>query len=281
MLIFLSNKSLESDIISAIIFIACVSVIGFFTFRLIERIYSLIYKKPVFVHFYIKLRSLNPYQKQILQDQFLFYNKLSNRKKRFFEHRVATFIKNKTFLGRDGISVDGNVEILIAATAVMLTFGFRDYLIGAVSTIIVYPGTFFSQIKQEYHKGEFNPFLSAMVLSWKDFKEGYSIDNDNLNLGIHEFAHAIHFNSKTETDISSVIFRESINELLHLLSNDKNLRDALVNSHYLRSYAYTNPFEFMAVIIENFIETPHFFKSQFPQIYAKVKQMLNFNMKGY
>lgn len=281
MFFLLLDKKIETDIITAIIFLACIAVMAFFAFRLVERIYSLIYKRPIFVHWYFKLRSIDLDQRKILQDQFLFYKNLSQRKKRFFEHRVATFIKNKKFLGRDGVSVDGDVEVLIAATAVMLTFGFRDYLIGAVSTIIIYPEKFFSQIKQEYHKGEFNPLLSALVLSWKDFKQGYAIENDNLNLGIHEFAHAIHFNSKTESDISSVIFRESINELLHLLSNDKKLRDDLVNSHYLRSYAYTNPFEFLAVIIENFIETPQLFKSQFPQIYTKVKQMLNFNIKGY
>ncbi|MFH4967739.1 zinc-dependent peptidase [Gaetbulibacter sp. M240] len=253
----------------------------FFGFRLFERIYSLIYKRPLFVHWYFKLRTISSEQRQILKDQFLFYNKLSKREQRYFEHRLATFLKSKKFLGRDGISVDGHVQVLISATAVMLTFGFRDYLIGAVSTIIIYPETFYSQIKQEYHKGEFNPFFSALALSWKDFKKGYAIDNDNLNLGIHEFAHAIHYNSNTESDISSIIFRESINELLHLLSKDKDLREALINSQYLRSYAFTNPFEFLAVLIENFIETPHVFKDQFPQIYIKVKQMLNFNMRGY
>ena len=163
----------------------------------------------------------------------------------------------------------------------MLTFGFRDYLIGSVSTIIIYPDTFYSQTKQAYHKGEFNPFYSALALSWKDFKQGHAINNDNLNLGIHEFAHAIHYNSKKESDISSVIFTESINELMRLLSQDKPLRDALIKSNYLRGYAFTNSFEFLAVIIENFIETPQMFKAQFPQIYFKVKQMLNFNMKGY
>ena len=280
-MLFLLTSDLESNIISTIIIIASLGVMLFFAFRLFERIYSLIYKRPLFVHWYFKLRAISPEQKQILKDQFLFYNKLSKRKQRFFEHRMATFLKTKKFLGRDGISIDDDIQVLISATAVMLTFGFRDYLISAVSTIVVYPETFYSQIKQEYHKGEFNPYFNALALSWKDFRQGYAIDNDNLNLGIHEFAHAIHYNSKTESDISSIIFRESINELLHLLSKDKNLREALINSHYLRSYAFTNPFEFLAVLIENFIETPHVFKDQFPQIYIKVKQMLNFNMRGY
>jgi len=46
-------------------------------------------------------------------------------------------------------------------------------------------------------------------------------------------------------------------------------------------FKVTNQYEFIAVIIENFIETPQEFKSQFPEVYSKVKQMLNFDFAGY
>ena len=119
------------------------------------------------------------------------------------------------------------------------------------------------------------------MLSWKDFKKGFAIDNDNLNLGIHEFAHAIHLNSIKERDVSSTIFSDSFKELTTLLSNEEALRKDLIASKYFRDYAYTNQFEFIAVIIETFIETPDEFKSLFPEIYDKTKQMLNFNFAGY
>lgn len=50
---------------------------------------------------------------------------------------------------------------------------------------------------------------------------------------------------------------------------------------FLHQYAYANQFEFLAVAIENFIETPNEFKAQFPEIYNKIKQMLNFRITGY
>jgi hypothetical protein len=46
-------------------------------------------------------------------------------------------------------------------------------------------------------------------------------------------------------------------------------------------YAFTNQFEFLAVVIESFIETPQEFKLQFPELYFKIRQMLNFNFAGY
>jgi Mlc titration factor MtfA (ptsG expression regulator) len=163
----------------------------------------------------------------------------------------------------------------------MLTFGFRDFYIGLIDKIFVYPKPFYSKTNDDYHKGEFNPKLKSLVLSWEDFIHGYNIGDDNLNLGIHEFAHAIHLNSLKERDVSSTIFKDSFKELTNILSNSKPMRDKLIASRYFREYAYTNQFEFLAVLIEYFFETPVEFKTQFPSIYLKVKQMLNFSYAKY
>ena len=120
-----------------------------------------------------------------------------------------SFIKDKKFIGRENLEVTAEMRILISATAVMLTFGFRDYFIGLIDKVFIYPQQFYSLANDNYHKGEFNPRLETLVFSWEDFKKGFMIDNDNLNLGIHEFAHAMHFNSIKERDVSSTIFVDS------------------------------------------------------------------------
>ena len=194
---------------------------------------------------------------------------------------MACFIEDKNFIGRDELRIDDHVKVLISATAIMLTFGFRDFYIGLIDKIFVYPKPFYSKTNDDYHKGEFNPKLKSLVLSWEDFIHGYNIGDDNLNLGIHEFAHAIHLNSLKERDVSSTIFKDSFKELTDILSNSKPMRDKLITSRYFREYAYTNQFEFLAVLIEYFFETPVEFKTQFPSIYLKVKQMLNFSYAKY
>jgi len=138
----------------------------------------------------------------------------------------------------------------------MLTFGFRDFYIGLISKIVIYPKQFYSKTNEKYHKGEFNPKLETLVLSWDDFKKGFEDDTDNLNLGIHEFTYAIHLNSIKERNISSTVFSDSLNELSTMLSSHNELRNRLVASKYFRKYAFTNQFEFLAVAIENFIEPP-------------------------
>jgi Mlc titration factor MtfA (ptsG expression regulator) len=224
---------------------------------------------------------LSENERHILSKKFRFYHRLNNKQKKRFEHRTASFIKSKEFIGREEIEITDEIKVLIGATAVMLTFGFRSYNIDLIDAIIVYPSVFYSQVNEQHHKGEFNPKLGALVLSWEHFKLGYHIDSDNLNLGIHEFAHAIHLNSIKANDISATIFLESFNQLARLLYENEDLKETLITSQYFRDYAFTNQFEFVAVIIETFIETPQKFRSQFPQLYRKTKEMLNFNFAGY
>lgn len=281
MLYILIAETSASKILLGILFVVLAFIVFYYLFRLIEMAYVLMYKRPLYNHFYIYLRKVNDKQKHILQQQFSFYKKLNDKEKNYFEHRVVSFIKDKDFIGRDGIVISDEKQVLIAATAVMLTFGFRDFYIGIISKIVIYPEVFYSKINGAYHKGEFNPMLQALVFSWEDFQEGYRINNDNLNLGIHEFTHAIHLNSLKERDISSTIFKDSFKELSVLLNSKVGLKERLTKSEYFRGYAYTNQFEFLAVVIENFIETPQDFRSEFPFIYSKIKQMLNFNVAGY
>lgn len=280
-LLILEPYSPGSKLILGILFAVLVYIFLYYSFRMIEMGYVLKHKKPLYNHVYLVLRKLSDEQKRILKNQFGFYNKLTPKQQRHFEHRVASFIKDKDFIGRSNNPITEEMRVLISATAIMLTFGFRDFYIGFISKIVIYPSKFYSNTNKAYHKGEFNPKLKALVLSWEDFKAGFSNGSDNLNLGIHEITHAIHINSIKERDVSSTIFSDTFKELSVLLSDKKNLRQSLMDSPYFRRYAYTNQFEFLAVAIENFIETPQEFRSQFPEVYDKIRQMLNFNIAGY
>ncbi|MBD0836344.1 zinc-dependent peptidase [Aestuariibaculum suncheonense] len=270
-----------SIVLLGFLLVALTAIIFNYIFKMIEMAYVMRYRKPMYNHVYLYLKRLNKSQKLILEKQFTFYNKLPEKSKRYFEHRVFCFIEDKEFIGRAGVEINDEIKVLISATAIMLTFGFRDFYIGLISKIVVYPSKFYSKTNEAYHKGEFNPKLETLVVSWEDFKEGYKTNQDNLNLGIHELTHAIHINSIKERDVSSTIFSDTFKELSDLLVNDEALRTRLMTSGYFRKYAFTNQFEFLAVVIENFIETPLEFKRQFPEVYVKVKQMLNFRIANY
>ncbi|MBC2844469.1 zinc-dependent peptidase [Winogradskyella flava] len=247
----------------------------------VEQIYALKYKKPFFRNIILVKNQLTDNQLKLLEKEFTFYKNLSDKEQAVFRHRVATFIKNKKFIGRESLVPNDEIRTLISATAVMLTFGFRKYLIDLIEKIIIYPEAYYSTLNDTYHKGEINPQMNAIVFSWKDFQEGYHIGDDNLNLGIHEFGHAIHLNAFSKDDISSLIFQTGFKNLTDYLQQNQAVRQDLIDSKYFRAYAYTNHYEFFAVLLENFIETPNQFRTHFPELYSFVKQMLNFKFARF
>lgn len=276
----LQESGLDFNLVVFFVVALIVVITVYFAYHMVETIYVMKYNRPLYDNFSFHLKKLPPEQLKILENNFLFYNKLDDKHKKYFEHRVAAFINEKSFIGRKGIEITDEIRVLISATACMLTFGFRNFHIDLINRIFIYPEEYYSTINDEFHKGEFNPKMGALVLSWKDFKEGVGHPKDHVNLGIHEFTHAIHLNCLRRRDVSSIIFRSTFNDLIRIISN-KEQGSKLIESHFLRRYAFTNQFEFLAVTIESFIETPEEFKSKFPKIYSKIKQMLNFNFAEY
>ena len=250
-----------------------------YLFRLYENFYNNRFNKPLFRH-YLVYKKLSNSQCAILEEESLFYKTLSKKHKRQFQHRVATFISEKEFIGRENLQVTERMKVLISAVGCKLSFGRKNYNFGLINAILIYPKEFYSKINDAYHKGEFNPKGKVLVLSWKDFEHGYQVTNDNRNLGIHEFMHAMQLEAKRSNDNDSIRFENQFQKILKQLTKP-NIKDKLITTRYFRDYAFTNQYEFMAVMTEYFMESPKEFKSLFPELYGYTKTLLNFNFVNY
>lgn len=122
--------------------------------------------------------------------------------------------------------------------------------------------------------------MKVVAFSWEDFVLGHKTTNDNVNLGLHEFSHVLHFNCLKSNNPSSIIFFDEFNKAVTYF-NDKNLNKKLYENGYFREYAYENQFEFIAVILEHFFETPQIFKSKYPELYQNISSMINFNENNF
>ncbi len=247
-------------------------------YRFIEMFYSNRTDRLVFRDGLV-FRKLSRKQKNQLASS-AFYEKLSTRDKNRYEHRIKTFLNQTEFIGREGFLITEEVQLDIAALACMLTLGRRNYLYNFVDTILLYPDVFYSTTNGDLHKGEFNPRQRVIVFSWKHFKEGNDIDNDNLNLGLHEFMHALQADAMRGQDLDALRFQRVYQRLLRRVAQE-GVKEKIAKTQYFRAYAFTNEFEFMAVLTEYFFESPLDFKSKFPDIYRHLRTMLNFNFAGY
>jgi len=223
-------------------------------------------------------KKLSDSQLDLLTGNSDFYLQLNHKSKKLFEHRIARFIKEHHFIEKAEMKINDKVKVCIANTAIKLSFGYDNYLYDIFDTIIVYPKDYFSVITNERHQGETNPKLGVIVFSWDDFKAGVSVEDDNLQLGIHEFTHALYFSFKYHKTNEAQRFLNRFNSILKYME-DSSVQKELVDTNYIRNYAFTNQYEFLAVLVEHYFETPNEFRRAHPTIFKMLERLLQFDKK--
>jgi Mlc titration factor MtfA (ptsG expression regulator) len=207
-----------------------------------------------------------------LEVNFLYYRNLDADLKLLFQKRVSHFIQIKKFEGRQGLEVTSQMAIIISACAVQLTFGLDSYTLDNFQTIFIYPDIYESPVTKKMHKGETN-INGIICFSWKHILEGINNSNDNYNLGIHEWMHALRFNG-INFDPTDYFFDGYINKCLAgAMSEFHSMRAG--NKSIFRRYAATNINEFLSVSTEHFFESPVEFKKELPAFFDQMCILLN------
>jgi Mlc titration factor MtfA (ptsG expression regulator) len=201
-----------------------------------------------------------------------FYNSLDGVGKQKMLERCIRFASQKRFIGSKDFVVTGEMVVAISATAVRLTFGLERYDLPRYHTIRIFPTSFYSP----FHKRELKGGASTkgvLFFSWADFVQGESIENDRINLGLHEMAHALRLElrygkgaDRRVADYFDSWFGVAFEEFQKVREGDGN---------YLRDYAGTNPEEFFAVCVEHFFEDAENFSKELPDVYAHLCLLLN------
>jgi hypothetical protein len=211
--------------------------------------------------------------RNILQKYFPFYRQLDEVSKEKFAQKVCQFIYRKRFIPREIGEVTIESRVLIAATAVQLTFGLTDVYLQHFNKILVYPNDYYSSISKRFHKGEVNPRFGIIVLSWQSFVDGFIYPTDAVNLGLHEMAHALRLENIIHNDEYQFFDQQLITQFdayAHWLC-----REAKSDDTFFRPYACVNEHEFFAVAVENFFERSHEFKAAMPELYTILSKLLN------
>ncbi|UII28528.1 zinc-dependent peptidase [Fulvivirga maritima] len=217
---------------------------------------------------------LAPKHELILSKYSAYYNLLSETDKARFRKRVQSFMYSKTFVPRVFKAVTDEMKVLISASAVQLTFGLSPIYLAYFDRILIYPDSYYSRITRMYHVGEVNPRMGVIVLSWKAFVDGYADMRDSFNVGIHEMAHAIHFENRIRNEEYDFLNRRALYELEQITARELPKLKA-GEPHFLRSYAGTNEYEFFAVSLEYFFEQPIGFTKAMPDLYLTLVRLLN------
>ncbi|HEX9207363.1 MAG TPA: zinc-dependent peptidase, partial [Steroidobacteraceae bacterium] len=119
--------------------------------------------------------------------------------RRTLEGLVISFLREKQFVGCDGLAVTDEIRATIAAQACLLLLGRPGSQYDELQSILVYPGAFW--VEDEVHDDDGlvtqrRRELSGeawdshrIILSWEDVTGTAGSPADGYNVVIHEFAH--------------------------------------------------------------------------------------------
>jgi Mlc titration factor MtfA (ptsG expression regulator) len=211
---------------------------------------------------------------EILGKHFSYYRQLNSKHQKDFENRLVFFLSIKQFIPRKIERVTREMELLIGATAVMISFGFQDVTLKHFKKILVYNDNYYSTINKQYHQGEVNPRLGIIVISWKNFVRGMENESDGVNLGIHEMAHALKLENQIHYNGESNFFNPKRWMDFSVLAKKEIERIMDGEESIFRNSAANNPHEFFAIALESFFENPQRLKDYDNGLYQSLVFLL-------
>ena len=200
-----------------------------------------------------------------------YFNQLNETNKQKFLNRAYNFKNSKSFHFH-GLDRVEEVEILISAAAIQVSFGLKNYLLPFFKDIHVLSDAYQAIDSNETYIGHVAP--NGIYISWKYFVRGYADYADGVNVALHEMAHALHHENFIKETGVDWEFRKDFEKLPAFFG--PMMAEAIIQrKSYLRGYAFTNFQEFWAVCVEYFFENSQGLKDNLPQLYTILCDTLN------
>jgi Mlc titration factor MtfA (ptsG expression regulator) len=190
------------------------------------------------------------------------------------------FIAEKQWSGAQGLRLTPRIQLTIALQACLpiLHLGL-DWYAGWVG-IVVYPGDFViprrmideDGVVHEYDDEVMGEawYGGPVLVSWFDRAE----DADGINVVIHEFAHKLDMKSGDADGLPPLhagMSRRRWIDVMGAAFSDFQRRIDAGEDTPLDPYGAEMPNEFFAVTSEAFFETPELLRSEYPEVYAQLR----------
>jgi len=179
------------------------------------------------------------------------------------QKRVKIFVAEKHWEGCEGLQLNEEIKVTVAAQACLMLLGVNDYYFDNVTTLLMYPHAFkretgdgINEGQSQYRAGEAWQG-GPIILSWEDTLGGGRNEDDGYNLVIHEFAHALDgldgemggnvmFDDVESGEAWQRVVESGFAELVQAKETGRRT--------LLDHYGATNKAEFFAVASETFFE---------------------------
>lgn len=245
-----------------IIFLLVAVIVGFYLYK---------NSKPKVV------KSFPAEWESLLQEHVRFYRNLPAEKHTEFRRRILEFL-SEVYI--DGVQLEINDldKLLIASSAVIPVFGFKEWHYSNLTGVLLYPDYFdedmqFADTDMERNIGGLvgsGRFERKMILSRKALYAGFNNTTDKNNTGIHEFTHLIDkMDGATDGIPEQLLGHQYVIPWVDLMH--KTMEEINDDESDIRKYGGTNQAEFFAVVSEYFFERPDLLKAKHPELYKMLQ----------
>ncbi len=219
----------------------------------------------------------SPYEEEyaaILDQYSEYFRQLDAQNRQRFLRRLRRFILSVKFKAELGMKVDEQMKVIISSAFIQITFGLRSYTLKEYKKILLVPRPYtYPGIDAELG-GHVSPRRRLVKLVWPTVVEGFLIEDDAVNIAIHEFGHCLSLENFSRLSISKFFRSEDWYTWRHLAFKKMKVIRAGENQ-VIRNYGGTNLMEFFSVSLETFFERPAYFKKILPELYYSMTKLLN------
>lgn len=221
--------------------------------------------------------------RDILRRRVPYYRRLPADLQLQLKRHILVFLAEKSFVGCDGLEIDDDMRVIIAAQACLLLLNQRrTHYFPRLHQILVYPGAFVANKRHTDAAGLVHETRTVMtgeswshgqvILAWDDVLAGAENPGDGRNVVIHEFAHQLD-QEKGHATGAPLLARARYRRWHEVMTREFTLlRLAAHNGEpsLFDYYGATDPAEFFAVISETFFERPTEVATLHPELYREL-----------
>ncbi len=251
---------------------------------------------------YLRSRPLSKKQEAILRSRLALYPALPPERQQELQQNTSLFLRDKEFVGCNGLEVTEEMRVVIAAHACLLLLARDNNCYPDLRTILIYPDAYVAQ--ETHHHGHVQSshlsarageahFRGPVVLSWDDIQQGLTHPEQGHNVAIHEFAHKLDeedgyvdgrppFERSEDGKDWAPVMREAFEALrqrLHALhtraesaEREESQPPSTQSISVLDTYGAQSPAEFFAVATEAYFVIPTAMEAAHPRLYREMQK---------
>ena len=216
-----------------------------------------------------------------IQQNIRLYSRLPKGLQQQLLGHVQVFLSEKRFYGFEGLQINDEIRVTVAAQACVLQLNRRATYFPGFTSIYMYPASY--RVQERHSNGEVSVGSDSVrlgeswtrgpvVLSWRDSKQGGVNEEDGHNVVIHEFAHKLDEENGAVDGLPPLTEDAQYKSWADVLGKEFHRLQTTGGRSVIDRYGATNAQEFFAVVTETFFEKPRQLQEKHTGLYDEFKR---------